>query len=451
MNFRSKLTLTFTVLIATVISVLSLTIYFFAKQYTYSDFNDRLKTRAYTIAQVYLEEDELNRQAYRDILKMYQVPLSDEEAYIYDAQRMPAFESDTLELSSQNEILDKIRSDSYLEFKRQDRQWVGLFYQDNQGDHYVFASARDVAGKRKLENLRNILLLCFFGSTGLVWALGYFLSGLVLRPIATLIKEVNTIRASNLHLRLQEPSEHDEISALTKTFNQMLDRLEVSFEMQKNFIANASHELRNPLTALSGEIEITLRRQRTPAEYINSLETLQKETDRLEKLTSDLLRLAQAGFDEAEVKQEKVRPDELLLECLAELRYSETVRLCLDDMPEQSESLSIMGNTSLLKMAIMNVLENAIKFSGKYVVTVRLQLQEQKLAIVVEDQGIGIPQDDITHVLQPFYRAKNARGHAGTGIGLSLSDKIVRLHGGKLSINSTEGRGTTITLLLHCS
>lgn len=173
---------------------------------------------------------------------------------------------------------------------------MGLQYDDNQGQFYVLVSAHDKSGLSKLDNLRNTLIICLLFSSVLVLVLGWFFSAQVLWPITAIVREVNNIKASSLHLRLHEPKSRDEIAELARTFNQMLNRLQVSFEMQKNFISNASHELRNPLTALSGEIEVALLKERSPQEYVASLKTLQLETERLEKLTADLLNLAPNRF-----------------------------------------------------------------------------------------------------------------------------------------------------------
>nr|WP_240337148.1 HAMP domain-containing sensor histidine kinase [Rufibacter sp. SYSU D00308] len=278
---------------------------------------------------------------------------------------------------------------------------------------------------------------------------GHFFARKVLQPIVSIVQEVNKIRAANLHLRVQERESRDEIGNLISTFNQMLERLETSFYMQKSFISNASHELRNPLTAIRGELEVTLLKDRSPEEYRASLETLQKETGRLEKLTSDLILLAQTGFDEQAVRQEEVRIDEVLLEVKANLDHQlpqNKNRLDLSGLPADPDLITVRGNRNLLQIAIKNVLENASKFSDHQEVVVGFTCQEQQVLVQVRDQGIGIPEQEVNRVLEPFYRAQNARSRTGTGIGLAMTEKIMRLHGGSIQIESTLQNGTTVTL-----
>nr|WP_241749628.1 HAMP domain-containing sensor histidine kinase [Rufibacter sediminis] len=282
-------------------------------------------------------------------------------------------------------------------------------------------------------------------------AAGHFFARKVLQPIVSIVQEVNKIRASNLHLRVQERESRDEIGNLISTFNQMLERLETSFYMQKSFISNASHELRNPLTAIRGELEVTLMKDRSPEEYKQSLETLQKETGRLEKLTSDLILLAQTGFDEQAVRQDQVRIDEVLLEVKTDLNHQlpqNQLHLDFSDLPAQAELVIVSGNRNLLQIAVRNVLENASKFSEHQRVDVKLTCQDRQVAVQVQDSGIGIPAQEITRVLEPFYRAQNARSRSGTGIGLAMTEKIMRLHGSTIKIDSSLQKGTTVTLLL---
>ncbi|MDX5438524.1 MAG: HAMP domain-containing histidine kinase, partial [Pontibacter sp.] len=324
-----------------------------------------------------------------------------------------------------------------IEFVTDNRQWVGAKVDDNQGQFYVLVSAEDLYGVSKLRNLRQVLFISFLGSLVLVVIGGYVFTGHVVQPIHDIVEEVNKIRASNLHLRLKEKEGKDEISNLINTFNQMLSRLEMSFDMQKNFISNASHELRNPLTAISGEIEVALLKRREPEEYIASLQNMQRETERLEKLTSDLLGLAQTGFDRENMSEERLRIDEVLIECLSEVRnaYPEhSIDLDMQYMPAETEALETNGNRSLLQIAITNVIENAVKFSDGNGVKVYLTAEAQRVKLVVEDKGMGIPAQDLPHIFQTFYRATTARGHKGTGIGLSLTEKIMKLHDGNIEV-----------------
>ncbi|WP_299824426.1 ATP-binding protein [uncultured Pontibacter sp.] len=449
MTFRTKLTLSFTLLFAAIFGIIGIVIYFFSERYTKREFHERLHDRAHIAAQLYLDEDELSPKMMQRVREQYTKSLPVEQVHIYDSNRQPAFKLSEVNLKDLANNFDQLDKEGFIEFTTIQRQWVGWKFDDNQGQFYVLVSAEDLYGQSKLANLRQILFISFLGSLVLVIMVGYVFTGHVVHPINHIVQEVNKIRASNLHLRLKEQTAKDEIGNLIHTFNQMLSRLEMSFDMQKNFISNASHELHNPLTAISGEIEVALLKKRDPEEYIVSLENMQRETERLEKLTSDLLGLAQTGFDGDTMLQEELRIDELLMEILSEIcnPYPEqSINWDMQHMPSEAGALVINGNKSLIKIAVSNILENAVKFSNGNGVNVDLEADKKGVKIVVKDKGIGIPEQEQPHIFQTFYRATNARGHKGTGIGLPLTEKIMKMHGGNIEITSLEGTGTQVTL-----
>ncbi|WP_210489194.1 sensor histidine kinase [Rufibacter aurantiacus] len=450
MNFRNQLTLIFTGLTTAVLIFMGLVIYFFAEQYTHRQYFQRLRDRGVISAQMYLERDELSAASMQKIQRKYLQSLARETLTIFDKNRQVLLSPDTDKPSVPSDVFDEIDQHQEAEFWQEDKQAVGLWYEDNQGNFYVIVSAMDVTGKSKLQNLQKVLLVSILVGMVIMAVAGHFFARKVLQPIVSIVQEVNKIRASNLHLRVKGRENRDEIGDLVSTFNQMLERLETSFYMQKSFIANASHELRNPLTAIRGELEVTLLKDRTPEEYKQSLETLQKETDRLEKLTSDLILLAQTGFDEEAVRQEQVRIDEVLLEVKTDLRQQlpqKQIQLDLSNLPENPELITVLGNRNLLQIAFKNVLENASKFSDHQPVLVSLKCEERQVAVLVKDQGIGIPEQELNRVMEPFYRAQNARSRTGSGIGLAMTEKIMRLHGGSIKMESTLQKGTTVTLL----
>ncbi|RNI28155.1 sensor histidine kinase [Rufibacter immobilis] len=451
MNFRKQLTLTFTGLTTAVLVITGLIIYLVSEQFTRRQYFQRLIDRGVVSAQMYLEQDEFTSQRMQKTQRKFFQSLSEETLAIFDQERQPHVVSDSLGYTIPDKIFHLIDKHGEVEFWLHGKQGIGIWYEDNEGDFYVIVMAKDLTGSEKLLNLKQIIIISVVLGCVVMALAGRFFARKVLQPIVAIVQEVNKIRAANLHLRVQERDTQDEIAELVNTFNQMLERLETSFYMQKSFIANASHELRNPITALSGELEVTLMQDRSPADYKASLQALQKETNRLEKLTTDLIMLAQTGFDEQEVRQERVRIDEVLLEVKAELNHAlpqNQILLDLSSLPPNPEQLTVLGNRSFLQVAFKNVLENASKFSDHQPVQVSLYWQEQQVQVRVQDQGIGIPEEEIGRVMEPFYRAHNARSRKGTGIGLTMAEKILRLHGGRIELTSSQTQGTTVTMVL---
>jgi signal transduction histidine kinase len=416
--------------------------------YTEDEFYANLKERANITAEVFLKKDELGAQLYNDLRREFMNMLPNEKEYLLLADtETRQILSDSSGIELKGHLLDEIFDNEYTEFRREERQWVGILYDDNQGDFIVLVSAIDKFGENKLRNLRKILIIGFVCSVVMIYLLGLFYARQALRPISDMIKKVNEIGASNLQVRVDEKGQ-DEISELAATFNKMLDRLEVSFEIQNNFISNASHELKNPLTAILGETEIALSKERSAEDYRASLEIISNEASRLEKLTINLLKLAQTSFDAKGLRIESIDLTALLDEIKEDFdeAHPENDVHLLGREEQEGNRIYLNGSRSLIKIAVTNLIENACKFSGNKEVDVELKEGTDTIEVNVKDRGVGIPREELKNIFEPFYRASNVRGFKGFGIGLPLTHKIVRLHHGYIEVRSEENKGTHFTL-----
>ncbi len=449
MKIKTKLTLWFTLLVAILLLVLNFYIYSISKSFASSDFYAQLRERVYANANVYLEEDEVSKKIFQEFLKKNLEKLPGEIVKFYDKQNKPAFIFDSSLPDFSPSIIEKTRQDKVFKSKDQDHYIYGIYYNDNQGDYVILISAVDKIGDAKMLHLRNVLIIGFFFSVIIVFFLGRFFTKRMLKPVSEITKQVNTISETNLHLRINEGNGKDELAELSITFNRMLSRLENAFELQQNFVANASHELRTPLTSIIGNIEVTLSRLREKEEYVFVLKTVLEEAEQLHKLSDGLLNIAQASYDINNLKMDYFRLDELLEEAKDNIKNQmlhSNMELNFENLPESSDELLMKGNRSLLMIAFENLLENANKFSGNKKVEITLKYFSNTILISVHDHGIGIPIHDMEHVLQTFFRAENARSFIGSGVGLSLSQKIFDLHKGKMRIQSEVGKGTTVSV-----
>ena len=273
------------------------------------------------------------------------------------------------------------------------------------------------------------------------------------KPTAKLAADTNTnatANSSNLHLRLPEkPGRQDELKQLASTFNRMLDRIEAAIETQNLFIGNASHQIKNPLTAIIGEVETAMLKERSPAEYRHSLKIIGEEADRLSALAKQLVRMSYPDAGEGQIAE--WRFDELLLDLVEEVKelYPQAnMSIEFSSLPPDPEKLLYRGYYNLIRIAIGNLLENAIKFSNNTTVKLKLLFTDKHLIVSISDNGIGIPEEAQAHIFTPFYRAENAKGFPGYGVGLALADKVVKMHDGRLSLSSSAENGTIFTLLL---
>jgi signal transduction histidine kinase len=323
---------------------------------------------------------------------------------------------------------------------------VGVYYIDNSGNFTVLASAVDTYGFQEMKQLFWVMTIGFFISIFVMFFTGRLFARIALSPIIKVINAVKFIRSTSLDKRLETKGGKDEINELAVTFNNLLEHLEQSFKAQRSFVVHASHELRTPVTSIIGNIEVTLALERANEEYIKTLHSVLAESEKLHELINNLFELAQANIDISEFRA--VRLDELLWqvkdEWVNKLQNSQ-VELKYD-LPEDARKYTIHGNNYLLFIAISNILKNAIKFSNNRIVTCRLYLQNNIPVISIRDLGIGISKEDSQNIFQPFYRGSNTTGYAGFGIGLSLADKIFRLHNVRISLESELNKGTEFLL-----
>ena len=448
MQIRRKISFLFTVLTSLVLLCAFSIIYYLTYQSTKSDFTARLMVKADLIAQKFYEEDESSKQVYQKIIERNSKSLPEAYEITLNVNNHPLV-YDSLKGMVPDKDIKLLLSGQNIKFSDGDKQGVGLYYPDNQGTFIIVVTAIDVYGLEKLQNLLRVLANIFFGSIILIYFIGLFYSRRVLSPIGYILNNVKKIRATNLKLRLKENNGKDELGELTRTFNQMLERLENSFNMQKNFIHNASHELRNPLTAILGEAEIALSKKRTQDEYIEALSKISTEAGRLDLLTRHLLNLAQADFELSEVNCEEIRIDEFLWEIkdyFDKTDYKDRLLFHIVKLPDNPKSTIILGISNLLKIAITNLIDNACKFSGHQIVDISLSVDIDSICLTISDKGIGVPENEINNLFQPFFRASNAFSYKGSGVGLSLAQKVIKLHHGIIDFRTTSGKGTIVEI-----
>jgi two-component system OmpR family sensor kinase len=272
-----------------------------------------------------------------------------------------------------------------------------------------------------------------------------------LRPIDQVVGRARHIGEGNLGERLPHPGTRDEIARLVETLNQMLARLERSFEIQRRFTADASHELRSPLSRLRAELEVTLRRPRVVAEYEEALRSCLDEVERVQGLTEDLLELARIDAQQEPEAALPVAVDEIVRAAVSVITREAERRGIAVVVAPPSEALIIAAPVAA-KVALANILDNAVKFSppdGEVRVVVRLGREEAVIA--VSDSGPGVSAEDVPRLFQRFYRGKASRATdaPGVGLGLAISRALIERQGGRLSVEvSGDQKGATFTVHL---
>ncbi|AEV33041.1 sensor histidine kinase [Owenweeksia hongkongensis] len=455
MQIRKKLTYRFIAIVAFILFFSSLAIYISSADYRRDDFYNRLLNKARNTAKLLIEVEEVDAKLLQRMEQDNPSSLPEEKIVIFNYKNQRIFntgEKGVLKISQ--ELIDQIRLEEEVRYEENGYEVVGFMFADTYDRFVVIAAGKDIYGLSKLRNLRNILLFVFAISIIIVSISGWLFAGQALHPISKLVERVNNISITSLNLRLDEGKNQDEISQLAHTFNQMLERLEKAFKMQKNFIANASHELRTPLTAITGQLEVVLMKDRNEEEYRNTMASVLDDMKSLNHTSNRLLLLAQASSETSQVDIKPVRVDDLLWQVQQELTKRNTdyfIEIGFSETMEDEAQLTVIGNEQLLKTAISNLAENGCKYSDDHKMEIFVLPKSKHLHILFKDHGIGIAKEELKHIFEPFHRGTNALGYKGHGIGLSLVDRIVHLHNGKIDVTSALGQGTTFTLIMPYS
>lgn len=306
--------------------------------------------------------------------------------------------------------------------------------------------------EQSLDKLAFTLMLALPGVMLLASVGGWFLANQALKPVDRITRTARQIGAESLKERLEEPETDDEIGRLAQTFNEMLQRLDESFDQIRAFTADASHELKTPLAILKGEIELALRRTRSVEEYQETLVSSLEEIDRLTRITADLLLLAKSDAGTIPLEFTDVNLSALVEEAAMHVQpLAESKQIIFEVLPGLSD-VHIEGDVFRLKQLVSNLVDNAIHYTpeGGRVVVRSTRANSFYAALQVSDTGIGIPEEEREKIFERFYRTDKARSRreGGTGLGLSIVKWIAESHGGKIEIESAPQRGTTFTVYL---
>lgn len=446
MKIRHKLTLYFSVASTLIILGFGISVYFFSAQYRKNEFFQRLKARVEIAEKFFLERSTFSEDDAAKIRDQFLNTLPNETEEVVTIS--PGWRH-RLKHEYPTDFLEELELREVY-FYNDTVQGVGRIFHLKDGNYAVMITAVDKIGMRVLGNLRVIITLTILAAIMVITTLSYYLSNRLIWPISRKIRKANTISGTNLHERLIVYNPDDELGEMAIAFNKLLDRLEGAFKMQKLFVANASHEIRNPLTAILGETEVALARDRSADEYRESLKSISVEADRLNLLINNLFQLSSVSDNVVNIKREPILLTELINDARKKhdfLNPNNQLQVHFDELAKNEEVI-VFGSRILLQTALINIMDNASKFSSDDVVAMGMTVNNENVTITVVDRGVGIPENDIAKITQPFFRADNVRQIRGTGIGIPLTLRIVEIHGGKLDVQSELNKGTTVTITL---
>ena len=450
MRIKTRLTLLFTLLVASILLVFASVIYWSSSKSREVEFYEELEKEAITKAKLFLEAQVKPTTLHKIYLNNSEI-INEVEVAVYD-YNFNLLYHDAEEIDRVKETKEMIKSiidKGSLHYTQEDWQVIGMTYSLNDQNYIVTATAYDEYGYTKLQNLFVTIVVLVVISLLVIYFVGLFFADKVLLPIKKMNDEVNQITATNLDLRISTEKNKDELGALANTFNEMLNRLENSFDSQKQFVSNISHELRTPLAAIIAELELALSKEQNQAYYIQTIENALNDSQKIVRLSNSLLDFAKASYDPTEIVFKSIRVDEVILDACQKLQKMDAsykFNFVIDESVTKEEMMMVHANPYLLEVALVNLLENACKFSEQKACTIQVKYEDYHLVVLVIDKGIGIAEEDLESIFVPFYRGKNQNYKEGNGIGLPLTNKIIKLHKGTLRVDSQVGEGTTFTI-----
>ena len=295
-----------------------------------------------------------------------------------------------------------------------------------------------------LHNLFIVLCFTYLILVFVLYLIMYYVASKAIKPVQKLIQSASQINESNISSRLPLPNNKDEIYKLATTFNDLLNRIENSIEQQKQFTADASHEMRTPLTIIKGTLEVLLRKERTPEQYEKKINEVISQTDRLSYLFDQLLQLARAESNNTIIKKEKI----ILKEKIDHLINGGDLLLNKNQIKYNiPTNCVVFADAALLDRILENIISNAIKYNTPNG-NITFEWNEKSNSLLIKDEGIGISKDQQPYLFNRFYRADNSRSSEtkGNGLGLSIVKKLCELQHIKISVESAENKGTSFTL-----
>lgn len=452
MQIRTRLTLLYLLTAASILAIVLFAVWWTYKKHTEAVFFQNLESKAALTAEtalqnadrmlplpaLWLEPDDTDTLPYRENVSLYN------EAY----ERVFTLRPEAVPVPVK--ILQAIQHSGRQQFRHQNLHALGKILVSPSNRPFTIV-AEGFCDPDELIQLRNILIISFIFGVGAMAASGYYFAGQALAPVSRIMDQVKTMQPEDLSHRVETGSNRDELTRLAETFNQLLDRVEQAFRVQRMFLSNVSHELKNPIMAMRAQLDVTLQRDRDPAAYRKALQSVLDDVRALGEVEEKLLQLARIYNNPGGIPFAPVRLDELLWQAKEQLQKSDPqYRAVIDpgELPESEEILFVSANETLLRTALLNLMNNACKYSPDHRVLVRVRFQpDGSHEVEVCDNGPGIAREELELIFEPFYRSPQHQGGVkGTGVGLSLVRSILHLHRVDVKVLQPAGGGSVFQL-----
>ncbi|MFD2942343.1 HAMP domain-containing sensor histidine kinase [Flavobacterium notoginsengisoli] len=440
MTLKNRISLLVSLLFTILFGLASTVIFILYSNYRKEEFRDRLEIKALSNIKLLVNVKQVDNQLLKIIDQNSINKLYDEKTLVFDSNFKLIYSSiDDAKINWSIDDLKYLKKNKTF-FKQQgDYEVYGVFYDTNDKDFYALISATDDYGKKKLLFLRYTLIISYIFFTCLCWVITSFTVKKVMNPLNAFHQKIKNINENNLDTRIESKSTKNEIDLIADEFNFMMDRIELSYQRQKEFTAHASHELRTPLSRMTSQIENAVADPDTKPKNKSFLNAILTDVNHLSELINSLLILSK--IDNREVENHEVqRIDEILFSSIEKINKSFPDFVILFEMEESEDldtALEIKGNKNLLEIALSNVLKNACVYSDNKQAKVKISTDRYHLIVSVSNTGDTLSEAEQKNLFQPFMRGKNSKGTSGFGLGLRIVQRILTLHKANITYSVT--------------
>ncbi|MBK7762869.1 MAG: HAMP domain-containing histidine kinase [Bacteroidetes bacterium] len=413
-----------------------------------SEFYNLMKQKAKTHAELLFETQQIDSALLSTIDEKYRNPLSSENITMYNVDGKIIYSNNSaVEYPITTSILNEIKLKGELQLEKSPYRILGITFKGKYDDAIIIAGDIDWASITKNNYLFRLLSSLYLISIIIVMFAGRLFAQRALNPLSKVITQVNNMPIESLETRLTVVNARDEIGQLAITFNMLLDKIQNSLKLQKIFLSAASHEMKNPLTSITSQLQVLQLKARPTEEYQQTIDSVLEDLTHLNKTTNDLIEFSRLSYEmNVGVAFEPVRIDDIIWDCkeyYAKVNPSSNVKIKFANLPENQDDLIIHANIGLLKIAFLNIIDNGCKFSANHTVTIQLMAHPTTMEVSFADQGIGMSESEREHIFEPFYRTNNTSGINGHGLGLAIVSKIMKFHKAQIQIESMQNVGTT--------
>ncbi|SHG41886.1 Signal transduction histidine kinase [Flavobacterium segetis] len=452
MTLNNRISLIVSLLFTVLFGLASTLIFILYSNFRKEEFRDRLEIKALSNRKLFVNVKNIDQQLLKKIDHNTMDKLYNENTLIFDSDFNLIYSTiDDVKISWSIADLQYLKKHKTLFRQKGDFEVYGMLYDTDHNDYYTLIAAKDDYGNRKLLYLRFILIISYLLFTIICWGLTSFTVKKLMLPLSSFHQKIRKINENNLDTRVEIKSTKNEIDLIATEFNFMMDRIEDSYQKQKEFTAHASHELRTPLSRITSQIENNIALKETDPNSKEFLTNILSDVDHLTELINSLLILSKLENKKYE-NREIYRLDEILFTAIEKVNKLFPDFIILFDIEEDENLdslLEISGNKKLLEVAITNILKNAFAYSDNQQANVKIHASGEQLIISVSNTGKTLTEKEQKNIFQPFMRGQNAKGTSGFGLGLRIVQRVLTLHKSKITYSIPAKNTNLFQLIFH--